>query len=80
MFSKGDLLKFNSHGTELFRFVTGSIGIVASSGKVLYEYDYYGMDEPTQYIVYDIIVCGQLYNDIPKEFLDRITQDEKNIE
>ena len=74
MFKKGDLLHFNLHGTELFRFVTGSIGLVASSGRTLYEYDYNGLDEPTQYVVYDVIVCGQLYSDIPEEFLYRITK------
>ena len=73
MFEKGDLLHFNSHGTELFRFVTGSVGLIASAGRILYEYDYYGLDEPTQYVVYDVIVCGQLYSDIPEEFLYRIT-------
>ena len=74
MFKKGDLLNFNHHGQELFCYVTGSIGLVASSGRVQYEYDYYGIDDPVEYIVYDIIVCGQLYNNIPEEFLNRITK------
>ena len=80
MFKKGDLFKFNQQGLDLFRYITGSIGVIASDGKKMYEYDFHTQPEKREYLACDILVCGQLYRNIPIEFLERITQDEKNIE
>jgi hypothetical protein len=80
MIKKGDLFKFNKEGSNLFRFITGSIGVVSSDAKKVYEYDFHGTPEKTSYYTYDILVCGQLFKDIPEELLKRITQDEKDTE
>ena len=80
MLKKGDLFKFNKEGSSLFQFITGSIGVVSSDAKKVYEYDFHGTPEKTSYYTYDILVCGQLFKDIPEELLKRITQDEKDIE
>ncbi len=80
MYKKGDLFYFNDAGIDLFYYITGSMGIVASDGRKIYEYEFHNRPERTEYIVYDVIVCGQLFTDIPEEILDRITKnDEKNI-
>ena len=80
MLKKGDLFKFNKEGSNLFQFITGSIGVVSSDAKKVYEYDFHGTPEKTSYYTYDVLVCGQLFKDIPEELLKRITQDEKDIE
>ena len=80
MLKKGDLFKFNKEGSNLFQFITGSTGVVSSDAKKVYEYDFHGTPEKTSYYTYDILVCGQLFKDIPEELLKRITQDEKDIE
>ena len=46
----------------------------------MYEYGFHSQPERTEYLTYDILVCGQLFKDIPEEFLDRIVKNEKNIE
>lgn len=79
MFKKGDLFKFNQFGTELFYHITGSIGVIASDMRKTYEYDFHGTPEKKEYNVFDILVCGQLFMDIPEDFLIRITQNEKDI-
>ena len=79
MFKKGDIFKFNKHGTDLFCYITGSVGLVVSDPVKMYEYDFHNTPEKREYFVYDIIVCGQLFMDIPEEFLKRIVQnDEEN--
>ena len=80
MFNKGDLFNFNEEGMTLFRFITGSIGVISSDAKKVYEYDFHGTPEKTSYRTYDVLVCGQLFKDIPEKLLVRIIQDEKNIE
>ena len=80
MFKKGDLFKFNDHGLEIFRFITGSIGVISSDGNKVYEYDFHGTPEKTSYYTYDILVCGQLFKEIPEELLLRIIQDEEHTE
>ena len=79
MLKKGDLFKFNEEGMNLFRFITGSIGVVSTDAQKVYEYDFHGTPEKTSYYTYDVLVCGQLFKDIPEKLLVRITQDEKNI-
>ena len=79
MFNKGDLFNFNEEGMTLFRFITGSIGVISSDAKKVYEYDFHGTPEKTSYHTYDVLVCGQLFKDIPEKLLIRIIQDEKNI-
>jgi len=79
VFKKGDLFKFNEHGLDLFKFITGSIGVIASDSKKMYEYDFHTKPEKTEFYAYNILVCGQLFTDVPEEFLERITQDEKDI-
>ena len=80
VYSRGDIIKFNKQGTELFQYVSGSVGLIVSDPVKMFEYDFHTTPEKTEYFVYDIIVCGQLFMEIPEEFLKRITQDEKNIE
>ena len=80
MFKKGDLFKFNKQGTDLFKHITGSVGLIASEPKLLYEYDFHTQPKKTQYYAYDVLVSGQLFSDIPEDFLNRIANDEKNIE
>ena len=65
---------------ELFRFITGSIAVVYSDPKKVYEYDFHDTPEKKEYYTYDILVCGQLFTDMPEELLRRISQDEKNTE
>ena len=77
MFRKGDFFHLNESGTHLFQHITGSVGIIFSERKVVFEYEF---KEKVEYAVYDILVSGQLFNDIPEEFLDRITTHEKNTE
>ena len=80
MFKKGDLFYFNKMGVDLFHYITGSMGIIATDGKKIYEHSFHSKPERVEYIVYDIIVCGQLFTDIPEEILNRITKEyEKNI-
>ena len=78
VFKKGDLFKFNKQGMDLFKYITGSIGVVSSDPKLLYEYGFHTQPEKTEYYAYDILVCGQLFMDIPEILLSRITQDEKD--
>ncbi len=78
MFKKGDLIKFNDEGIELFRYVTGSVGVISSDRLKIYEADSYSAEKNRIY-TYDLIVCGTLFRNIPEEFIKRITQnDEKN--
>ena len=80
MFKRGDIFKFNKQGSQLFHYLSGSVGLIASSPVKMYEYDFQNKSEKTEYFVYDIIVCGQLFMDIPEEFIKRITQnDEEDI-
>jgi len=78
VFKEGDLFKFNEQGQDLFKYITGSVGVIASKPKLLYEYDFHVLPEKTEYFAYDILVCGQLFMDIPEEFLERITNSEKD--
>tara|TARA_R110002073_G_scaffold11287_1_gene51843 strand:+ start:360 stop:623 length:264 start_codon:yes stop_codon:yes gene_type:complete len=80
VFKKGDLFKFNESGINLFKYITGSVGIIVSDATAMYEYGFHSQPERTEYLTYDILVCGQLFKDIPEEFLDRIVKNEKNIE
>ena len=76
-FKKGDLVKFNKAGEDLFVYLEACVAVIVSDPIVLYEYE---MEHAIQYVVYDILVAGKLFKQIPEEFLDRITQDEKIIE
>jgi|TARA_R110002012_G_scaffold303050_1_gene504645 hypothetical protein len=69
IFKKGDLIKFNEHGEELFRYLNASVGIISSDPIVMYEYEF---DATVEFIVYDLLVDGQLFKHIPEEFIDRI--------
>ena len=71
MFRKGDLVKFNHAGEELFYYLGASVGIISSDPIVMYEYNF---DEEIEYLAYDLIVDGQLFKRIPQEFIDRIMQ------
>jgi len=78
VFKEGDLVKFNDRGLALFKFVSGSIAVIASDAKKVYEYDFSDSNK-IEFYTYNILVSGQLFNDIPDEFLKRITEkDEKN--
>ena len=63
----------------MFRFISGSIGLITSGPTVAYEYDFHNIPEKTKYYVYDILVCGQLFKDIPEELLERIILNEEDI-
>jgi hypothetical protein len=81
VFKKGDLFKFNQRGLDLFQYISGSIGLIATDPVKMYEYDFHNTPEKIEYFVYDIIVSGQLFMEMPEDFLKRITQDdEKDIE
>ena len=80
MYKKGDLLKFNSHGIELFKYVTGSVGIISSEKSIIYESKCSSGGDPLRFYTYDILVCGTLFKNIPEEFLTRIVQNEKDVE
>ena len=73
-FKKGDLIKFNKKGEDLFVYLEAHVGVIASDPVVMYEYD---REHSVQYIVYDILVDGQLFKQIPEDFLDRIIQDDE---
>ena len=45
----------------------------------MYEYDFQNIPEKRQYYVFDVLVSGQLFTDIPEEFLERIIVNEKDI-
>ena len=75
MFKKGDLFTLNEKGMQLFRYITGSVGVIVSEPKLMYEYDF---EEKVKYFVYDIIISGQLFMDMPEEFLSRMSKDEKD--
>ena len=75
VFKKGDLFSLNESGKEIFHHITASVGVIVSEKKMMYEYDF---KDKVKYYVYDILVSGQLFKDIPEEFLHRITQDEKD--
>ena len=80
MFKKGDLVKFNNKGIELFRYVTGSVALISSDKSVIYRTESASPDSaPLSIYTYDILVSGALYKDVPEEFLRRIVQNEKNI-
>lgn len=80
MFKKGDLFNLNKHGIDLFKYISGSIGIIVSDPSLAYEYDFENIPEKTKYFVYDILVSGQLFKDIPQGLLERIVQnDEEDI-
>ncbi len=80
MFKKGDFLSFNDNGTELFKHISGKVALIVSEPVLIYEYEYNDSGDKKEYYVYDIIVCGKLFMDIPEEFIKRITVDyEKNI-
>ena len=76
-YRKGDLVKFNKAGEDLFIYLKASVAVIASDPIVMHEYE---MEHAFQYIAYDILVDGKLFKQIPEEFLDRIVQDEKDIE
>jgi hypothetical protein len=71
VYKQGDLVKFNALGEDLFHYLGASVGIIASGAILMYEYEF---EEKVEYVVYDLIVYGQLFKHIPEEFLDRITQ------
>ncbi len=71
IFKQGDLIKFNSLGENLFHYLGASVGIISSDPILMFEYEF---DEKIEYVVYDLIVDGQLFKHIPEEFLDRIIQ------
>lgn len=73
-FRKGDLVKFNKYGEDLFIYLNASVAVIASDAIVMYEYD---MEHAIEYLVYDILVDGKLFSQIPEEFLDRIIQDDE---
>jgi len=75
---KGDLLKFNEQGMALFKHCTGSVGVLVSKRKVLYEYKLLKAQQTRQYYGFDILVSGQLFKDIPEEFLIRIIINEED--
>ena len=78
MFKRGDLVKFNEQGEQLFQYLNASVGIISSDPIVMYEYEF---DETVEFLVYDLLVDGQLFKHIPEEFLDRIIQtDEEDTE
>ena len=77
MYEKGDLFNLNEQGLDLFKHISGSVGVVVSDPKMMYEHQF---EEKTIYYAYDILVSGQLFMDIPGKFLDRITKNEKNTE
>ena len=79
MFNKGDLLKFNTSGVELFRYVSGSVAVIFSDKKVMYESISFCGSKKLQIHTYDILVCGELFKDVPEEFLRRIVYSEKDI-
>jgi len=74
VFKKGDVLNFNKQGVQLFSIVSGSVGLITTDKKTIYEYVFDSKSNKTQFFVYDILVCGQLFMNIPEEFLNRITQ------
>ena len=80
VFKKGDLIKLNKFGQNLFKYVSGSVGLIASDKRLMYEYDFHAIPEKTEYFVFDIIVSGQLFTDVPSEFLERIANNEKDLE
>ena len=80
MLKKGDLFELNNSGKELFKHCSGSIGIIVSPPRLLYEYDFDDIDKKKQYYVFDILVSGLLFTDIPNDFLERIIVNEKDIE
>lgn len=77
MFKKGDLVKFNNNGEALFIHLGACVGIISSDPIIMFEYEF---EHAVEYIVYNLIVDGQLFKHIPEEFLDRITQNEENTE
>jgi len=80
VFKKGDLFKFNQCGTDLFCHISGSVALIVTDPVKMYEYDFHEIPEKREYYVYDIIVCGQLFMEIPEEFLKRIAlNDEEDI-
>ena len=72
MFKKGDLVKFNNVGEDLFIHLGAHVGLISSDPVIMFEYEF---EHAHEYIVYDLIVDGQLFKQIPEEFLDRIIQD-----
>ena len=79
MFSKGDLINFNLSGLELFRHLKGKVGVICSEKKMLYETDVDIRGAGGKYFAYDLLVCGELFKNIPEEFLIRITYNEENF-
>ena len=78
IFKKGDLIKFNDTGEDLFVHLGAHVGLISSDPIVMFEYNF---EHAQEYIAYDIIVDGQLFKQIPEDFLYRIIQDdEKDIE
>lgn len=75
MFKKGDLVKFNALGEELFVYLGAQVGVISSDPITMFEYEF---EHAVEYIVYDLIVAGQLFKHMPEEFLDRIAQN--NVE
>tara|TARA_B100001094_G_scaffold72614_1_gene68887 strand:+ start:4713 stop:4976 length:264 start_codon:yes stop_codon:yes gene_type:complete len=76
VFKRGDLVQFNQFGEDLFNYLGASVGLISSEPTVIYEYEF---DEKIEYIVYDLIVDGQLFKHIPEEFLDRIARTDEEI-
>jgi hypothetical protein len=76
IFKKGDLVKFNQAGEDLFYYLGSCVGLISSDPIVIFEYEF---TEKVEYIVYDLIVDGQLFKHIPEEFLYRIIQDDEEI-
>lgn len=66
------------YGIYLFRHISGSVGIICSDKKKVYEYDYLDENRKDIFYVYDLLVCGELFMDIPEEVILRIVEDEKD--
>ena len=80
MFKKGDCCKFNESGVQLFSYISGSVGLIYSDKKVIYEHFFDLHKGRKQYFVYDLLVCGELFTNVPEDFIIRIVQNEKDTE
>ena len=76
MYKKGDLVRFNKFGEELFTYLGACVGLISSDPIIMFEYEF---EHAVEYVAYDLIVDGQLFKQIPEEFLDRITSENEEI-